>query len=1155
MNPPILQLSDTDRDRLEQLLVDFDQHWGSHHLSVVAGQVQLESAAFKLAALTELAKIDLEYRQQQEPTRVEWYLERFPTLGESPATLSELLQAEIMVREAAGDKPTIEELQRRFSALDEQQVEALFANVAQQDEFSASQRARREDADQDTEREVSDSTKSIASSTQETLPMAMSRQSEFAEAADGSPNEFGRYRLLEELGRGAMGTVYLAEDTELRRRVALKRPRIAGTDEASLLERFYREAHAAATLDHPNICSVYDIGQHEGIPYITMAYVEGKPLSRVIRESRGLNPRAIAVLVRKIAVALAEAHAKGVIHRDLKPGNIMLNHRSDPIVMDFGLARQVEDVKERLTVDGTLIGTPGYMSPEQVEGDLQAVGSASDIYSLGVVLFEMLTGKLPFQGSVAAVIGKILRDHPPMPSSLRAGVPTQLEEICLKMMAKSPADRHATMTDVAEVLGAFIKASGEGEPAVSPPPIEPIRLADAMSLEGSRVLAAHHESRLRRRFGFGVLVGLASLGLITWAVVIYLKSDKATLAVNIDDELLRHGAITLSLDGDDHIITGPEFALRVSLGEHGFSVRQGNTVIRNPEQFTIERGQRKVLEITGLGISAVAAENTLPSEPIEGRTWHSCLPAMRFVWCPPGTFRMGSTDTPPPDANESPVDVRLTLGLWVGECEVTQSQWQAVMDTEPWKEFQDHRAAPNNAASHVTWTEANEFCCKLTESERMAGSIPSDWEFRLPTEAEWEFFCRAGTTSKYSFGDDATQLSEYAWWRDNADAKGEKYAHEVGQLKPNPWGLYDVHGNVYEWCQDVYAGSLPGGVDPLITAPDEGNRVSRGGGWDRRDELAHTSSNRRWAPADGRRNNVGLRVVISKSSRSDLARVGWAPPANEPDNSREAEPQGHLVPRREPGNEEIAAKTRAGWDLIFTAPEPVYGLKQIGSQVVTQARPTLNAPKESSVDRLSIRRLWFKAQDLFATGNTYDVRDCQAWMLSDEVAPVDLEAVPESSTDEQLAIRPLKPLPDGAYGVVLQAADADPLPKLLSTFVVNGLSKPSVENCQVILKGQGSATIEALLRNDGDGALNDTRLKMVLSRVSGEDRFFVRRMNLNGFDVAAHDAKQLQLGFDMSKEMAGEYQLSMSLAPLHEDGDSNRVAHADSNVFQIDNTK
>ncbi|MCA9233758.1 MAG: serine/threonine protein kinase, partial [Planctomycetales bacterium] len=157
-----------------------------------------------------------------------------------------------------------------------------------------------------------------------------------------------------------------------------------------------REAYAAATLDHPNICPVYDVGQHEGIPYITMAYVEGKTLSRVIRESRAVNPRAVAVLLRKIAVALGEAHAKGVIHRDLKPGNIMLNHRSDPIVMDFGLARQVQDVKDRLTVDGTLIGTPGYMSPEQVDGDLHAVGPASDIYSLGVVLFEILTGQLPF---------------------------------------------------------------------------------------------------------------------------------------------------------------------------------------------------------------------------------------------------------------------------------------------------------------------------------------------------------------------------------------------------------------------------------------------------------------------------------------------------------------------------------------------------------------------------------------------------------------------------------------------------------------------------------------------------------------------------------------------------------------------------------------
>ena len=825
MNPPILRLSDTDRQRLEQLLVEFDQHWTPHHLGIVAGQLQTESPEFRAAALTELVKIDLEYRHRHEPTRIEWYLERFPELGESPSTLGELVQAEVVVCQTTGDAPSATELQQRFPSLHDQ-VDSLLASAAQQDEVSAIRRAARKDAGSGSSREPSDSTTSIASAAQETLPPKMHPHCQ-EEAGDASPQNFGRYRLLQELGRGAMGTVYLAEDTELRRRVALKRPRVAdgkgkpGYEDAaksndwSLLERFYREAYAAATLDHPNICPVYDIGQHEGIPYITMAYVEGKTLSRVIRDSRGLNLRSVAVLLRKIAVALAEAHAKGVIHRDLKPGNIMLNHRNEPIVMDFGLARQVEHVEDRLTVDGTMIGTPGYMSPEQVDGDLQAVGPASDIYSLGVVLFELLTGRLPFQGSVAAVIGKIVRDQPPTPASLRENVPPQLEAICLKMMAKTPADRYATMSDVADALGAFVKSSGEGASS-SPPPIDqftPSPLADANSPPSESARLVQDSRWLRKWHVSAALAALIAFGLLSWALIIYFRVDKQSLVFKIANEPDGNGQTPEIVDRKDAVVGWVE---------------------------TQPAGATKTLQ----GMS----------------------PAIEVAWCPPGKFRMGSIGTPPPDANETPVDVTLTQGLWVGKCEVTQSQWKSVMGSEPWTEYQDHQAAPNNAATHITWPEANAFCRRLTESERKAGSIPADWEFRLPTEAEWEYFCRAGTTTAYSFGDDVKQLREYAWWKENADAVGERYAHEVGLLKPNPWGLYDLHGNVYEWCQDVYTGTLPGGTDPVVTAPDEGNHVNRGGGWEWRDELAHTSSNRRWTPANDRRNNVGLRVVLAKMS-------------------------------------------------------------------------------------------------------------------------------------------------------------------------------------------------------------------------------------------------------------------------------------------------
>jgi serine/threonine protein kinase len=179
------------------------------------------------------------------------------------------------------------------------------------------------------------------------------------------PQQLGRYRILKPLGQGAMGAVYLAEDTELQRRVALKVPTLPPGEKPEWLERFYREARAAATLQHPNICPVHDIGEHEGTRYITMGYISGPPLSKLVGSEKIRSERTVVKLVRKIALALVEAHAKGIVHRDLKPANILLDEHGKPVVTDFGLARRVDQQEEsRLTQQGAILGTPAYMAPE-----------------------------------------------------------------------------------------------------------------------------------------------------------------------------------------------------------------------------------------------------------------------------------------------------------------------------------------------------------------------------------------------------------------------------------------------------------------------------------------------------------------------------------------------------------------------------------------------------------------------------------------------------------------------------------------------------------------------------------------------------------------------------------------------------------------------
>jgi serine/threonine protein kinase len=284
------------------------------------------------------------------------------------------------------------------------------------------------------------------------------------------PAQFGRYRIVRQVGAGGMGAVYLAEDTVLGRRVALKVPHLSAAG-PEVVERFYREARVAAGIEHPHLCPVYDVGQVDGVHYLTMPFIEGAPLSEQVGPDRPWTPRDAVALVHKLAVAIEVMHRQEVIHRDLKPGNVLLRPSGEPVLMDFGLARSFTEQGQRLTSSGVPVGTPAYMSPEQVAGEQGQLGPWTDVYSLGVILYELVTGAVPFQGPLAAVFGQILHGTPRAPSAARPGLGPEVDALCLRAMAREAGGRYRSMAEFAQALEGYLRQGGLPPPAPGPAPV------------------------------------------------------------------------------------------------------------------------------------------------------------------------------------------------------------------------------------------------------------------------------------------------------------------------------------------------------------------------------------------------------------------------------------------------------------------------------------------------------------------------------------------------------------------------------------------------------------------------------------------------------------------------------------------------------------
>jgi len=378
-------------------------------------------------------------RAAERPPAIESYLDRFPSLRRDDA-LSGLIQEEFRQRLFAGEDPTLDEYRSRFPELEvDDTLEANLLNATV-----------------------------VASPEQ----LAANSESVSGETLLGpeQTREFGGYVLRRELGRGGMGIVYEALETATERVVALKvvrRDRLENMPadmQSEMLARFRTETMTAARLDHDHIVTVYEVGEHAGRRFFSMQFVDGPSLAGRVRQGVLTNRQAAGYMV-PIAAAVHEAHTRGVLHRDIKPHNIMVDQRTDrPLIGDFGLAKLMEH-DQNLTQDGDIVGTPAYASPEQIRDPAQ-VGVQGDVYSLGATLYHLLVGHPPFQAPHATeIISQVLFDEPLRPSQVNAQVDRDLETICLKCLDKEPSRRYASARELADELSRYL----QGRPIVARP--------------------------------------------------------------------------------------------------------------------------------------------------------------------------------------------------------------------------------------------------------------------------------------------------------------------------------------------------------------------------------------------------------------------------------------------------------------------------------------------------------------------------------------------------------------------------------------------------------------------------------------------------------------------------------------------------------------